>query len=59
MEIRGTAELHETGGSTINPRFQHFVEQFMRIRPTHIVSWGIGSPSGTTSADFRVNSRSV
>jgi pyridoxamine 5'-phosphate oxidase family protein len=41
VEIRGLAELHETGGSTINPRFPNFVEQFIRLRPTRIVSWGM------------------
>lgn len=59
VEIRGRAEPHETGGSTINPRFPKFVEQFIRLRPTHIVSWGVGAPSGTTSHDFSVNSRRV
>ena len=59
VEIRGRAELHETGGSRINPRFPSFVEQFIRLRPTHIVSWGVGAPTGTTSRDFTVNSRDV
>ncbi|MGH9119049.1 MAG: PPOX class F420-dependent oxidoreductase [Acidimicrobiales bacterium] len=59
VEIRGRAELHETGGSTINPRFPHFVEPFIRLRPTHIVSWGVGTTTGTTSRDFVVSSRRV
>jgi pyridoxamine 5'-phosphate oxidase family protein len=58
VEIRGTAELHETGGSAINPRFPNFVEQFVRIRPTHIVSWGMET-GGTTGAGYRTDSRSV
>ena len=33
IEIRGEAELHQTGGDRINPRFPNFVPQFMRIRP--------------------------
>jgi pyridoxamine 5'-phosphate oxidase family protein len=41
VEIRGNAELHETGGETINPRFPNFAPQFIRIRPTRIVSWGL------------------
>lgn len=41
VEIRGQAELHEHGGSAINPRFPNFVEQFMRLRPHRIVSWGL------------------
>jgi pyridoxamine 5'-phosphate oxidase family protein len=41
IEIRGEAELHDTGGERINPRFPSFVPQFMRVRPRRIVSWGI------------------
>ena len=59
VEIRGRAELHETGGRAINPRFPNFVEQFLRLRPTHIVSWGVGSPTGMSTNDFVVNSRRV
>jgi pyridoxamine 5'-phosphate oxidase family protein len=59
VEIRGRAELHETGGSTINPRFPNFVEPFIRLRPTHVVSWGVGTPTGMSSRDFVVNSRRV
>src|SRR5438309_6778383 len=33
IEVRGIAELHETGGESINPRIPNFVPQFMRIRP--------------------------
>ncbi len=32
VEIRGEAELHETGGETINLRFPNFASQFIRIR---------------------------
>jgi pyridoxamine 5'-phosphate oxidase family protein len=59
VEIRGDAELHEQGGSQINPRFPNFVEQFIRLRPRHIVSWGVDDEESGTGAGFRVNSRSV
>ena len=59
LEIRGDAELHETGGSQINPRFPNFVEQFIRLRPTHIVSWGVNAPVGDNPAEMPVSSRSV
>jgi|SRR3954453_3385268 len=41
VEIRGDAELHETGGESINPRFPNFQPQFIRLRPYRIVSWGL------------------
>jgi pyridoxamine 5'-phosphate oxidase family protein len=50
VEIRGDAELHETGGETINPRFPNFASQFIRIRPTRIVSWGLEQEATTTAA---------
>ena len=50
VEIRGNAELHETGGETINPRFPNFAPQFIRIRPTRIVSWGLAQDATTLSA---------
>jgi pyridoxamine 5'-phosphate oxidase family protein len=58
IEVRGVAELHETGGDKINPRFSNFAPQFFRIRPTRIVSWGI-EEGGTGGEGFQVNSRSV
>jgi pyridoxamine 5'-phosphate oxidase family protein len=58
VEVRGTAELHDTGGSAINPRFPNFVEEFARIRPAHIVSWGLvadpAAPMGTEWSSRRV-----
>lgn len=57
LEIRGTAELHETGGNEINPRFPNFAPQFFRIRPTRIVAWGIDEVADTKS--FQMNARSV
>jgi pyridoxamine 5'-phosphate oxidase family protein len=41
IEIRGEAELHETGGESINPRFPQFAPQFFRLRPRRVVAWGI------------------
>jgi pyridoxamine 5'-phosphate oxidase family protein len=59
LEVRGTAEAHERGGSTIHPRFPNFAEPFLRIRPTRIVSWGLAGQDGATPAEFRVNARDV
>jgi pyridoxamine 5'-phosphate oxidase family protein len=59
IEVRGLAEALGSGGSAINPRFPNFAEEFLRIRPTHIVSWGLEDGDGTTPAEFRVNSRPV
>ncbi len=60
VEIRGEAELHTTGGKEINPRFPNFAEEFFRIRPTRIVSWGLEEEGGPQSAtSFRLNARSV
>jgi pyridoxamine 5'-phosphate oxidase family protein len=58
VEVRGAAELHETGGSEINPRFPNFVEQFIRLRPKYIVSWGVDSPM-TSAGDFKPYGRRV
>jgi pyridoxamine 5'-phosphate oxidase family protein len=58
LEVRGNAEIHETGGDTINPRFPNFVPQFMRIRPTRIVGWGL-EEGGVGGNDFEVNARSI
>jgi PPOX class F420-dependent enzyme/OxyR family protein len=44
VEIRGEAELHESGDDEVNPRFPNFVPQFVRIRPRFIVSWGLEEP---------------
>ncbi|HXJ65271.1 MAG TPA: PPOX class F420-dependent oxidoreductase [Actinomycetota bacterium] len=58
VEIRGTAEAHDTGGESINPRFPNFAPEFIRIRPARIVSWGIEG-EGETGRDFRPNARDV
>jgi pyridoxamine 5'-phosphate oxidase family protein len=59
LEVRGRAEAHETGGSGINPRFPNFAEEFLRIRPTRILSWGLENLDGTVPDEFRVSSRPV
>jgi pyridoxamine 5'-phosphate oxidase family protein len=50
IELRCTAELHETGGEGINPRFPGFDPQFLRLRPHRIVSWGVEVPSSESTA---------
>jgi pyridoxamine 5'-phosphate oxidase family protein len=59
IEVRGRAEALTGGGSKINPRFPNFAEEFLRIRPTRILSWGLETLDGTLPSDFRVNSRAV
>ena len=59
IEVRGRAEALASGGSGINPRFPNFAEEFLRIRPTRILSWGLAGADGTTPDEFRVNARSV
>jgi pyridoxamine 5'-phosphate oxidase family protein len=56
IEIRGTAEAHETGGESIHPRFPNFKPEFLRIRPRRIVAWGV-EPAG--AGTFTVNARDV
>lgn len=58
LEVRGDAEVHETGGDEINPRFPNFAPQFIRIRPRRIVSWGL-EEGGTDAPGMSVNARSV
>jgi|SRR6266566_3729044 len=57
IEVRGIAELHETGGDTINPRFPNFAPQFFRIRPRRIISWGV--EGAETGRNFQPNARNV
>ena len=59
IEVRGRAEALATGGSTINPRFPNFAEEFLRIHPTRIVSWGLAGQDGTTPDEFRLDARDV
>lgn len=58
LEVRGTAETHETGGGAIHPRFPNFAPQYLRIRPTRIVAWGL-EEDGVDGKAFSVNARSV
>ncbi len=41
IEIRADAEIHLTGGESINPRFPNYSPEFIRLRPRYVVSWGI------------------
>jgi pyridoxamine 5'-phosphate oxidase family protein len=59
IEIRGDAETHETGGEHINPRIPNFVPQFIRLRPRHVVSWGIDEGTGMTPEGFITSSRHI
>jgi pyridoxamine 5'-phosphate oxidase family protein len=59
IEVRGRAEALASGGSRINPRFPNFAEEFLRIHPTRILSWGLENLDGTLPEDFRVTSRAV
>jgi len=59
IEVRGHAELHRKGGSRINPRIQGFVEEFVRLRPRYVVSWGIEADTGMTPDGFKVAARST
>lgn len=60
VEVRGEAELHTTGGKEINPRFANiFAEEFFRIRPRRIMSWGLEEGGPQSGASFRPNARST
>jgi pyridoxamine 5'-phosphate oxidase family protein len=56
IEVRCTAEIHQTGGESINPRFDGFDPQFLRLRPHRIVTWGVEVPS---SEDRSAHGRDV
>jgi pyridoxamine 5'-phosphate oxidase family protein len=58
IEVRGMAELHDSGGEKSNPRFPNFDPHFFRIRPRRIVAWGI-EEGGADATGFQVNARSV
>ncbi len=59
VEVRDTVEIHQAGGSKINPRIEGFDEPFVRLRPSFIVSWGVDGSGGGGPADFRPNARRV
>ena len=46
IEIRGEAEVLETGGQSIIPGFD---AEMFRIRPTRVISWGLESDTFSTS----------
>ncbi len=50
IEIRGIAQVLETGGKGIYPDFD---DEMFRIRPVRIISWGV---EGET---FSINARSI
>ena len=48
LEIRGNVEILLTGGKTIVPTFD---PEMIRLKPTHIASWGIDSdPYGKSNS---------
>jgi pyridoxamine 5'-phosphate oxidase family protein len=51
IEIRGEAEVLMDGGKTISPNFD---PEMFRLKPKHVVSWGID-----TGSFERANSRDV
>ena len=38
IEIRGEAEIHHSGGKTVNPGFN---DEMFRIKPKRIYAWGL------------------
>ena len=46
IEIRGEAEVLETGGQSIIPGFD---AEMFRIRPTRVISWGLETDTFSTS----------
>jgi pyridoxamine 5'-phosphate oxidase family protein len=49
IEIRGEAEILETGGQSVIPGFD---AEMFRIRPTRIISWGLESDTFSTSSNY-------
>jgi pyridoxamine 5'-phosphate oxidase family protein len=49
IEIRGEAEILETGGQSVIPGFD---AEMFRIRPTRVISWGLESDTFSTSANY-------
>jgi pyridoxamine 5'-phosphate oxidase family protein len=47
IEVRGKAEVHESGGEQIGPGFD---AEFFRIRPARIASWGLGEGGASDTA---------
>ena len=54
VEVRGDAEIHETGGEAINPRFPTSCPS--SSASTHnVVSWGLEEGTGLTGDGFRAS----
>ena len=47
IEIRGEAEILETGGQSIVPSFD---AQMFRIRPERVISWGLETSASPENA---------
>ena len=47
IEIRGEAEILETGGQSVIPGFD---AEMFRIRPRRVISWGLESDTFSTNA---------
>ena|ERR1051326_7472331 len=47
IEIRGEAEILETGGQSVIPGFD---AEMFRIRPTRVISWGLESDTFSTDS---------
>jgi pyridoxamine 5'-phosphate oxidase family protein len=47
IEIRGEAEILETGGQSVQPFFD---AEMFRIRPAKVISWGLESDKAPASA---------
>ncbi|MFI5273299.1 MAG: PPOX class F420-dependent oxidoreductase [Ktedonobacterales bacterium] len=47
IEVRGEAEVLQTGGQQIGPGFD---PEIFRIRPRRIISWGLGGGSASDTA---------
>jgi len=49
IEIRGEAEILETGGQNVRPGF---AAEMFRIRPTRVISWGLETDTFSTSTSY-------
>ena len=49
IEIRGEAEILETGGQNVIPGFD---PEMFRIRPRRVISWGLESEPFSTSSNY-------
>jgi pyridoxamine 5'-phosphate oxidase family protein len=49
IEIRGEAEILETGGQSLIPGFD---AEMFRIQPRRVISWGLETEAFSTSRDY-------